>query len=377
MNNLIRLVLSFCFISGLYVTAFGEEKTEERPKAVVIKYEPKQVSKVIPLRTVDYATIEAVCKPMLTKTGTMAYLKVRNSVIVFDYEKNVKKIAKIIDQIDLPAVNIRIDVDFVGTNSGSKDKVYGKVNYKKYPSKSNQVIIRNGKIVKPDTIKFGAVKQTNLGSRNTSQFILTKSGSSAQLWVGKRIVDPTWLRWRPLRPTHIITGPGGTIVVPGSDNDIVWRDIGSSLWVLPTYLGNGKIDVEVYPVVSYLEDEPDDDRHRGKKGKKGKRRKRPKRQTVRVQDVSTHLTLQSGQRVSMGGVISSNKNFYKNLFGPNFLSKNEENSILDMYITATAIKPGGSTHKSYIPKTSRDTSPIQVDKPTREDPQEMFKRRRQ
>lgn len=364
------------FTGNLLLVA--EDKTDQkettRPKTVVIKYEPKQISKVIPLKTTEYATIEKICKPMLSETGTMAYLQQRNSVILYDYEKNIRKITSIIDKIDLPAVNIRIDVDFVGSSSGANDSIYGKLKYKNFPSKNNQVIIKNGKIIKPNSIKISAHQQRNTGSRNNSQFILTKSGHPARLWVGRTIVDPSWLRWRQLRPTTIISGPGGTIVVPGSDNDVVWTDVGSSLYVLPKYLGNGKIDLEVYPVVSYLVDEPETGIN---KTRRGRRHKKSKRQSVRVEDVSTHLTLQSGKRVYMGGVINSNKNFYKNLFGPKFLGRNDSSSVLDMYITATVIDPSGRSYRSNIPKTSRETGPIQVDTPTREDPQEMFRRRRQ
>lgn len=365
-SNILWL-LTVCCLSSLINLSQAEEKTDQPPKSVVITYEPQQVSKIIPLKTVSYATIEQVCKPLLSKTGTMGNLQERNSVILFDYQQNVDKIAKLIDQIDLPAVNIRIDVDFVGSSNKKQDKVYGKVNYKGTRTRNNQVIIKNGKIVKPDNITVDLGQGRETGTRNTSQFILTKSGCPAQLFVGKTIVDPSWLRYRKLQPTWVITGPSGTVVVPGSDNDIVWRDIGSSLYVLPTYLGNGKIDVEVYPVVSYLVDDPDD-RDTGK----SKHNSRRKHQSVKVEDVSTHLTLQSGQRVSIGGAISSNGNFYKNLFGPDFLSRDESNNILDMYITATVMDPSGQP-KSNIPYTPRDSSPIQIDAPDREDPKNIFR----
>jgi hypothetical protein len=131
------------------------------------------------------------------------------------------------------------------------------------------------------------------------------------------------------------------IVVPGSDNDIVWRDVGSELYVLPTYLGDDKIKLELYPVVSYIQDDPDAPHIKGKK----------RRQTVMVQDVKTSLTLQNGQRVSLGGVIGSKKNFYTSLFGPGLLDREGTNSILDMYVTATVIKPGSNGRRSYIPRT--------------------------
>ena len=226
-----KSIVCLIFISALTFVLFVSfnVNAQSKPKSVVITYEPKQISKIVPLETVKYRTIETICKPLLSKTGTMAYLSERNSVILFDYEKNVKKIAQLIHKIDLPPVNIRITVDFIGTSSGQKERLYGKLGYKKYPTKNNQIIIRNGKIVKHNTITINAGKGTQYGSRNTYQFILTKSGSPEQLWVGKRIVDPSWLRYRKLVPTYVFMNPGGgTVVVPGSDNDIVWSDVGSS-----------------------------------------------------------------------------------------------------------------------------------------------------
>ncbi len=356
------LALTACFAQMQYCTAEEPEK-QERPKPVVVTYEPRQVTRLVPLMTTGYATIEAVCKPMLSPTGTMAYLPERKSVIIFDYEPNAEKIAGVIGKIDLPPVNIRIEVDFVGTSDGKSDKLSGTASYNGHPSKDNQIIIRDGKVVKPDTISISAAKRSDTGTRNTSQFILTRSGSPAQLWVGKTIVDPTWLRQRPLRPTIGIIGPGGgVVVVPGSDNEIVWRDIGSSLYVLPTYLGNGRIDLEVYPVVSYLVDEPEETTTRGRR----KTTRRQPRQSVMVEDVSTRMTVQSGQRISMGGVIQSNKNFYTNLFGPDFLGRDDKNSMLDMYIRATVVDPAGRP-------TSGDAS--SDDLQMREDPRRLFRNR--
>jgi type II secretory pathway component GspD/PulD (secretin) len=341
----------FISISSLFVLcAFllipfslkSEEKTEK--KTVVIQYDPsdRDVTKIVPLETVRYDTVNKVCKRMLSPSGTMAYLKERQSVIIFDKKSNVEKIAAFIKELDVPAVNIRIDVDFVGTSANRTKKLYGKVGYKKYPSSNNQIIIRDGKIVKPDKVIVSAGKGSLNKTRNTSQFIVTRSGHPARLWVGKTIVDPSWLRYHKIVPTIIVpTRGGGGVIIPGSDNEVVWRDIGSALYVLPTYLGNGRIKLELYPVVSYLEDDPEDVKKKRKKIRKN----------VMVQDIKTSLNLRDGQKVSMGGVISSNKNFYKSLFGPKFLDKDNTDSILDMYVTATVIKPGSSGRKSFIPRT--------------------------
>ncbi len=325
-------------------SVLAAEVKEQKKKTVVIKYNPdnEEITELVHLATASYSIIEQFCKPLLSPTGNMAYLKERQSIIIYDKKSNVRKILAFIKKLDVPAVNIRIDVDFLGSGTTRNDKLNISFGNKKTPKINNQLVFKNGKMVKINRVNINAVHRTGKTTRNTSQFIMTQSGHPATLWVGKTIVDPSWLRNRQLAPILIIPGRGGgVIIVPAPDNDVVWRDIGSSLYVLPTLLGNGKIKLELYPVVSYLENDPDDIKNKRKRARKN----------VIVQDVKTSLILQNGERVSMGGVVGTNKKFYTNLFGPDFLSRDDSNSILDMYVTATVIKPGSRGRRSYIPRT--------------------------
>ena len=376
------LLLAFAIPFGVFSAddnvAAGGGKTADTGKAaaestkplktVVVKYDPDaEVAKVIPLETVPYATVEKICGPMLSKKGSLSYLDDRSAVLVFDKKSVVAKIAKIIKQIDLPAVNIRVDVDFAETGTSKHDRLNVEFYNHKMPRKKNQIVIVNGKVAKIDRINISGVKGSGSSVRNTSQFIMTMSGRPATLWVGRTIIDPTWLRQVKLIPDTLVLLPnGGYVEIPGFDNDFVWRDIGASLRVKPTYLGRGRIDLELYPVVSYLEDDPAD------VGRHSKRR--PKRKTVRVEEVSTHVVVMNGQRVSIGGAISSKKDFYTNLFGPDFISRDGRDSLLDMYVTATVVRPGQSGRRSYIPRTPDHTGPIELpDTRRREDPNKIFR----
>ena len=343
-------------------------KTDKPLKTVVVKYDADaEIAKIIPLETVPYATVKKICEPMLSKNGSLSYVNGRSAVVVFDKKSVVAKIAKIIKQIDLPAVNIRVDVDFVETGTSKHDRLNVEFYNHKMPRKKNQIVIVNGKVAKVDRINISGVKGSGSSVRNTSQFIMTLSGRPATLWVGRTIIDPTWLNQVKLIPDTLVLLPnGGYVEFPGFDNDFVWRDIGASLRVKPTYLGRGRIDLELYPVVSYLEDDPTD------VGRHSKRR--PKRKTVRVEEVSTHVVVMNGQRVSIGGAISSKRDFYTNLFGPDFLSRDGHNSLLDMYVTATVVRPGQSGRRSYIPRTPDHTGPIDLpDTSRREDPSRLFR----
>ena len=338
---LVSILTLFCVVSSLSIEA---ENPKSPKKSVVIHYIPdnEDTTRLVHLATTPYSVIEQFCQPMLSSTGNMAYLKERQSVIIYDKKSNVEKIAAFIKKIDVPAVNIRIDVDFLGSGRTQNDKLNVAFGNKETPGVNNKIIFKDGKMVEINRVNIDAARRSGTTTRNTSQFIVTQSGHPATLWVGKTVVDPSWLRNRSLAPILIFPRrPHPVIVVPNVDNDIVWRDIGSSLYVLPTYLGNGKIKLELYPVVSYLEDDPADVKNNRKKI----------RQNVMVQDLKTSLILNDGQRISIGGLIGAKKDVYSSLFGPELFSRDSNNSILDMYVRATVMKPGSSGRRSYIPRT--------------------------
>ena len=311
--------------------ADGSTAEQGKPKIVVITKETiaemkkKEVSPaVIPLQSIDYDTIERMCRPLLSDKGVMTFEANRNSVLVVDNKDVIGKIREIIGGLDVPAANIRIDVDFQNTGSSDKENLDVKVGYGK-GVKPNQLIINDGKVVKPKSIGINATDRHGTQIRNDSQSITTMSGAPASLFVGKTIADPSWLYNYKFLPPTVIVGGGSTVIIPSSIPGFVMRDVGSKLMVLPRLRDDGLIDVEIYPEVSYIDG-------------KGKR------QAVRVESVSTRLTVQDGQRISIGGAVSSNLNFYQDLFGPRLLSRDDKANLLDMYLKASVLKSPKATN---------------------------------
>lgn len=303
----------------------GSRSDQEKPKTVVITKETiaemkrKEVSPaVIPLQSIDYDTIEAMCRPLLSDKGVMTYEANRHSVLIVDNKEVIAKVREIIGGLDMPAANIRIDVDFNNTGSSGEENLDVRVGYGK-GVQPNQIIINNGKIVRPKSIGINATDRHGTTTRNNSQSITTMSGSPASLFVGETIADPSWLYNYKFLPPTVIVGGGSTIIIPSAIPGFVMRDVGSKLMVLPRLRDDGLIDVEIYPEVSYVDG----------KGKK---------KSVRVESVSTKLTVQEGQRINIGGAVSSNLNFYKNLFGPSLLSRDDNTNVLDMYLKASVLK---------------------------------------
>lgn len=341
-----RLVLaSLMFLCTFVYSSETVQNTEKKPS---VKYTPppEMHYKLLPLSTVDFETVNQFCRPMLSQGGLITYEQKKNSILVYDTNEVIAKIDKFLRDIDRDIVNIRIDMDFVNTGADEKDRLRIETDYGR-GKKGNQVVIKDGKVQQPREIRIDADKNRTTTTNNVSQIIVTKSGFPASLWVGKTIVDPNWLNniKRFLNPVIITNGDGTVMRMDGFPDDFKWANVGASMKVLPLYRDDGLIDVEIYPEVSFID---------------GKGRN----QAVKVEQLITRLTIAEGQRIYVGGVISGKQETYTSLFGPDFFKRKDNSSTLDMYLTATAIKPDGSSAKAKKSDAGRDYS----------DPRNIFKR---
>ena len=317
--RLILLVIVSCLFSGLCVTAGIpiEIKGDEAPEMTY---------KLIPLRSLDFTTVEQVCRPWLNKGGLLIYEKRRQALLVYDQPAVINKIIKFVSATDKPTVNIKIAIDRQGGGKNVSEKFT--YNYKKTPK---IVRGRHGKIiVKQPKNRLDMHSRRTSTSSNTSSFIVTQSGQPAQLWVGKSMVDPTWNRYQ--RPDKtIVIAPGSTTVITMPQEPIM-TDVGVSLQVLPRDLGNGMIEVEVYPEIREI------------KGKLG-------RKSVKITSLSSKVVVKNGTRISIGSVIKQNRERYINIFGPDFFKRNEVSEVMNMFLTATIMDPKkGYDRTSWIPR---------------------------
>ncbi len=312
-----------------------DDGTTQKKNTVVIKYDPadKLVTEKIYYETLDYSTIKEHCDRMLSPDGYILTLPERNTIIVHDKPATIDKIRQLVQAVDTPAVNIRIDIISSNVGSSPNDRLSADIKYDD-PNQEGKIVIVDGKIQKPKSITIDAVKGTQTTTRDNSSWIVTQSGKPASLFVGKEIVDPNWLANYKLVPTVVVVGGGGVVKIPGSTPDFVWRNVGSSLKVLPTLKDNGLIDVEVYPEVSYLDGEGN-------------------KQAVKVESVSTRLTVREGQTIPLGGVVDKHREFYYNLFGPEF-RRTGGGGVLDMTLKASVIRP--EDRRSAIPRTTDPVS---------------------
>lgn len=320
-NILLLICLVFCL--GL-----AAESVEE-------KYPAKtKVYKLISLKNVDYTIVDRICRPWLGKDAVLIHEKKRNSILVYAEPEVIVKIRKFLDQTATPEVNIRIDIKKQGLESSNS----GGISYR-YKRPIPTVTYKNGKKIvtyskykrksKPRLIIRSRSKTTSL---NSLQFIITKSGSPASLWVGKTVVDPSWLRKVRPKKKLIIGSNSYAIITDPPELGTKMIDVGLSLQVLPRYLGNDLIEVEVYPEITRIVG-------------KGKRK------NLKVTSLATKIIVKNGARVYIGGIVSQKKQAYRNLFGPDFFSRKGISEVMDMYITATILKPGDSGRRSPFPNS--------------------------
>ncbi len=307
MNKILLLItLLFCFCGGIRLEA----------KSIEEKYPAnKKVYKLISLRNVDYAIVDRICRPWLAKDAVLVHEKKRNSILVYAEPEVIVRIRKFLDQTAAPEVNIRIDIEKQGLETSNS----GGITYR-YNRPGSIITYKNGRKSKPRLILRSRSETTNL---NSLQFIITQSGSPASLWVGKTIVDPSWLRVVKPKKELMTESNSYTIETDPPELETKMVDIALSLQVLPRYLGNGLIEVEVYPEITRIVG-------------KGKRK------AVKVSSLVTKVIVKNGAKVLIGGVVDQKKRAYKNLFGTDFFKRKGISEVMNMYISAKVLKPGDS-----------------------------------
>ena len=284
-------------------------------KKIVVQDRGEQSYKLIRIRSLEFSTIEKICKPWLSENGILTYEKKRGSIVVYDYDDIIEKIQNFIKDIDRDVVNIRVEVEFDSVRSS------GRVGWKRSKKPQGTITIKGGTHNLPSgfDLEF-PIEHNNSSSRYSKQMLMTQSGSPASLWVGENTVHPQWLN-ELIGSKTITYADGKTVTIrEGVDNEMLFVDVGASLMIRPRYLDGGLIEVEVYPEVSY-------------KNSKGGQ------ESIEVESIKTRLVVRPGSRINIGGIINSKLSMYKQLFGKQLYKKDDGRNVLDMYLRATVVKP--------------------------------------
>ena len=267
----------------------------------------RSIAKRYPIGNVPYAEIEAMLKQQLSSDGGLSYIHRFNSVLVLDKPANHEKVKMILEAVVRDAVNIRVDVEFANSQSFSDFGI---------TVKHSGLRIDNGGVHLPKSATIDIRDQNSRQDTNTRQFLTTMSGHAAQLWVTETVVDRQLYDTFKFIPFTRIGGRRGVpIQILGGV-----RDVGATLYMLPTYTDDGLVTIELFPVITTEVG--------------------GKRQSFRVEKVQTRVVARPGQRVFLGGMDKSTSTFFSSIFNPIGGGKGRVTDLVNIYVTPTVMKVG-------------------------------------
>ncbi len=272
----------------------------------------KRVVKGYDLANLRYDEIKDTLDTIKSKTGSISYVKASNRILVVDVPKVHRLVQDLLRQGAGPIVNVTIDVEFHNLQAltekgiklgwGYKDGTKGPAQWK-LRTKDPKVVRR------PTNVDIGIKHQKKVEAKYTKQSVTVSSGKAAQLWVTSEALDKAALEIYRLLPWRVV----GDVVIEGFQPEIIKREVGSSLWVQPTYMKNGLVHIEVFPVVTY------------ELMKGGV-------QSFRVEKVKTEVTVKPGTKFFIGGGDKNLRGFMKDVFGTDFTRTGSTDSLA-IYVT--------------------------------------------
>ncbi len=291
--------INLLILTSLLLVFSSQADTSPSPATGTVKGQARQIS-LIPLRSITFAEAEPVLRSFLTEEGRLVYFDSRNAIVVIDQSENVAVIKQVLEEIDTPAVNVRISVSFDTQSSGSEARVGAET--------GGIRITRSvgGKTTVEGDVFVGAGLGRTESSERSTQFVLTRSNRPARIWVGETVAEPLWVFEYGIRHGWW-------------RRELVWQDIGASLWVQPRVLGDNMIEVEVFPRITVRGDQP---------------------LALDVKEVSTNVVVQNGQSMSLGGLDQEQRDFYVKLLG---IGRIFNGRSLAITLRADIVAPGSAT----------------------------------
>jgi len=282
-----------------------------KPRTVVIKYEPEKekIYKLIPLGVLDYDTVNKTCRPWLSHGGLLVDEEARNSVLVYDSPGVVSRISDFMRDSDRTAANIKVSF-------ATQEQVVTPVT-----SLSQS---------KPPLVAplFQNPQEGPKSNQAAAQFVVTRSGLPAIIWVAEMTLDQAGIeqarRMASVRPPTPVTGK--TVTAEKS----ILQKVSTSLQVRPVYRSDGRIELELYPEIRYL-DGPNKGRH------------------VKLLRLIAKMTVAENQPVRIGQFFDQKKKFYLDLFTSAFFKRKDIFKIGNMDVSAQRL-PQNSRFFAPTPK---------------------------
>ncbi len=254
---------------------------------------PKMTFETYSLNTTDVAPIMELIGTMVGEEGKVIHDARNARLLVMATPVDHKEIAKVLKAINVPAPNVRINVN-ISKTSEKRESGAGMTG-------GGHVVMTPGGPTYHGHLKPHMKHQSSSRDENVGQMLLVQSGGKASIKVATEVPFEEWLIHYGRRRGYI-------------EQKIAMREVGASLVVQPHVFADGKmIKVKVIPELSGLVD--------------------GKRQTIQYTHAVTELTVGSGQTVNIGGVGESKEFYDRFLMG---FGRGGERKNVNISLTATA-----------------------------------------
>lgn len=241
----------------------------------------------------DAEEAKALLSASLQRDVAIIPFKATRKIFVLATVEEHQMIAPFMKQLSAPRANIKVEVEFIGSNSASA--VRGSV-YAKTP-----VTYSNGKLDSDFDVRLNAGSLN--GAQKTRQTLTVRDGGEARLFVGESVPQYDWLisygkRWGYAHA------------------NVEWKNVGAYLIVKPKMITDEYIKVSIIPELS------------GTVNGKSER--------IRYQRMETEVTVENGQTIRLGGLRKDNDFYARFLKGRASL---DGSSTLDIKLTPTLLQP--------------------------------------
>lgn len=272
------------------------------------------------LKGLTLEEVKAAAAPLMSPDGKLSFVESKSMLVIHDYPEKIELVKKIVAELDGYPANIRVEVIFDEQKNAGQEELG-------IDAAGVSVTRQGGKTHASGGLVFSAGSSSRSSSDFTNQYVLTASNRPGQIWVGKSVPDVAWVQeygarhgwWRP---------------------ELVFQDVGASLWVLPRLLADGLIEVEVYPRLT-------------SKGKSPL--------VLDIRQLSTKITVKDGQAMALGGLNQETCQVYSKLLGQ---AKVFNGSRLTITLRATVMPMPQPPATQAAPRGAREAAPPVIPRPS-------------
>jgi type II secretory pathway component GspD/PulD (secretin) len=270
-------IFSFIIIHSTQSTGLCEEKT------VIFKIQFRDASELLP-----------IIRDMISREGKVSADIRTNSIILSDNAESIEYIRDFIDRLDKPLkqIKIRVKVQELSSADNSSMRARGRISGRNWEAKTHEQK-QGGVHVQMDS-------RSSTGNQASEFFINIQSGSAAYIMVGKEILfTDTWDSL--LREYTDYTG------------DVTYKTIESGLEIRPIIMGD-YVDIEITPRISH-------------------RVKKYEREIIRFAEMSTYLSVNVGQWITIGGISNVGNEVMREILGIG-IGKQSSSYIVSLMVEA-------------------------------------------